>query len=99
VPSGRSPLAEQVLLAFIEMGAGYVSVSGEVTEELNRSAKTNCPRDGQCSRSCADARLNWRRGSQRPRIACVCTGKRGRESFGEPFGLTGTLWLVLLTLF
>jgi hypothetical protein len=53
--NGRSPLAEQVLLAFIEMSAGYVSVSGEVTEELNRSAKTNCPRDGQCSRSCADA--------------------------------------------
>jgi hypothetical protein len=36
--SGRSPLAEQVLLAFIEMGSGYVRVSDEVTGELNRSA-------------------------------------------------------------
>jgi hypothetical protein len=36
--SGRSPLAEQVLLAFIEMGFGYVRVSDEVTGELNRSA-------------------------------------------------------------
>jgi hypothetical protein len=38
-------------------------------------------------------------GSQRSRIACVRFGKERRESFGGPFGLTRTLWLVLLTLF
>jgi hypothetical protein len=93
VAAGRTSM-----LAFIEMGAGYVRVSGEVAGELNRSAKTNCPRDDQCSRSCANAQTGVGEASG-PALPAFASGKRGRESFGGPFGLTGTLRLVLLTLF
>jgi hypothetical protein len=95
--SGRSPLAEQVCWPLSKWALAMYAFLAKWREN-SPGPKTYCPRDDQCSRSCADAQTGVGEASG-PALPAFASGKRGRESFGGPFGLTGTLRLVLLTLF